>query len=80
MDNVNFYSLPGNDQGWYYTPSIGENLAYFFADAAGIVELMNERFNPYSRDIMESVFAKSLIFVQLPIWRHCLATAFKKSC
>ena len=54
MDNVNFYSLPGNDQGWYYTPSIGENLAYFFADAAGIVELMNEHFNPYSRDITES--------------------------
>ena len=54
MDNVNFYSLPGNDQGWYYTPSIGENLAYFFADAAGIVELMNEHFNPYSREIMES--------------------------
>lgn len=54
MDNVNFYSLPGNDQGWYYTPSIGENLAYFFADAAGIVELMNEHFNPYTRDITES--------------------------
>mgnify|MGYP001152105147 CR=1 FL=1 len=53
MDNVNFYSLPGDDQGWYYTPSIGENLAYFFADAAGIVELMNEHFNPYSREITE---------------------------
>ncbi len=54
MDNVNFYSLPGNDQGWYYTPSIRENLAYFFADAAGIVELMNAHFNPYTRDIEES--------------------------
>ena len=54
MDNVNFYALPGDDQGWYYTPSIGENLAYFFADAAGIMELMNAHFNPYTRDIEES--------------------------
>ncbi|MDE7218245.1 MAG: LCP family protein [Oscillospiraceae bacterium] len=53
MENVNFHSLPGNDQGWYYTPSIKDNLAYFFADPAGIVELMNEHFNPYTRDITE---------------------------
>jgi len=54
MDNVTFYSLPGNPQGSYYTPSLGSYLAYFFADPAGIVELMNEHFNPYSRDITEA--------------------------
>lgn len=53
MDNVTFYSLPGDSGGWYYTPGLG-NLSYFFADPAGIVELMNEHFNPYSRDITEA--------------------------
>lgn len=53
MENINFHSLPGNDEGWYYTPSIKGNLAYFFADPAGIVELINAHFNPYSVMITE---------------------------
>lgn len=53
VENINFHSLPGNDQGWYYTPSVGGNLAYFFADPAGIVELVNAHFNPFNRDITE---------------------------
>lgn len=53
MDDVTFHSLPGNPDGWYYTPGLG-NLSYFFADPAGIVELMNGHFNPYSRDITEA--------------------------
>lgn len=53
VDNINFHSLPGNDQGWYYTPSIGSNLAYFFADPVGIVELVNAHFNPLNRAITE---------------------------
>ena len=53
IENINFHSLPGNDQGWYYTPSLGGNLAYFFADPAGIVELVNAHFNPFNRDITE---------------------------
>lgn len=53
MENINFHSLPGNDEGWYYTPSIKDNLAYFFADPAGIVELINAHFNPYSVTITE---------------------------
>ncbi len=53
MECINFHSLPGNDEGWYYTPSIKENLAYFFADPAGIVELVNAHFNPYTQEITE---------------------------
>lgn len=53
IENINFHSLPGNDQGWYYTPSIGGNLAYFFADPAGIVEMVNAHFNPFNREITE---------------------------
>ena len=53
VENINFHSLPGNDQGWYYTPSVGGNLAYFFADPAGIVELVNAHFNPFTQDITE---------------------------
>ena len=54
VDNINFHALPGNDQGWYYTPSIGGNLAYFFADPTGIVELVNAHFNPFNREITEN--------------------------
>lgn len=50
-ENITFHSLPGNDEGWYYTPSLGANLAYFFADPEGIVELVNAHFNPYTQDI-----------------------------
>ena len=53
VENINFHSLPGNDEGWYYTPSIKSNLAYFFADPAGIVELVNAHFNPYTQEITE---------------------------
>lgn len=53
VENINFHALPGNDQGWYYTPSIGGNLAYFFADPVGIVELINAHFNPFNREITE---------------------------
>ena len=53
MEHVTFHTLPGNDQGWYYTPSIRSNLAYFFAYPEEIVPLVNEHFNPYSRDITE---------------------------
>ncbi|MBR2894167.1 MAG: LCP family protein [Oscillospiraceae bacterium] len=52
-DSIVFHSLPGNDQGWYYTPSIKSNLAYFFADPAGIVALVNDSFNPFTTDITE---------------------------
>lgn len=50
-ESITFHSLPGNDEGWYYTPSLGVNLAYFFADPEGIVELVNAHFNPYTQDI-----------------------------
>ena len=53
VENITFHSLPGNDEGWYYTPSIKENLAYFFADPSGIVELVNAHFNPRTRGITE---------------------------
>ena len=53
VENITFHSLPGNDEGWYYTPSIKENLAYFFADPSGIVELVNAHFNPRTREITE---------------------------
>lgn len=53
MENINFHSMPGDDQGWYYTPSLGGNLAYFFADPAGIVEMVNDHFNPFAREITE---------------------------
>ena len=48
MDNVAFYSLPGDFNGSY------NHQSYVFADPAGVVELVNEHFNPYSRDITEA--------------------------
>lgn len=51
MENIAFHSMPGNPEGWYYTPSLGINLNYFFADPEGIAELINEHFNPYTMEI-----------------------------
>lgn len=59
-DKIAFHSLPGNDEGWYYTPSLGVNLAYFFADPDGIVDLINAHFNPYTQDI--TVEALQIVF------------------
>ena len=49
LDNVTFHSMPGNLSG-----SIYNHQSYVFADPAGMVELINEHFNPYSRDITEA--------------------------
>lgn len=50
MEHIAFHAMPGNPEGWYYTPSLGVNLNYFFADPEGIVELVNAHFNPYTLD------------------------------
>ena len=50
-ENILFHAMPGNPEGWYYTPSLGVNLNYFFADPEGILELVNTHFNPYTLDI-----------------------------
>ncbi len=50
-ENIAFHSMPGNPEGWYYTPSLGVNLNYFFADPEGIAELINEHFNPWTLPI-----------------------------
>ena len=50
-ENITFHSMPGNPEGWYYTPSLGVNLNYFFADPEGIAELINEHFNPWTLPI-----------------------------
>lgn len=50
-EDIAIHAMPGNPEGWYYTPSLGVNLNYFFADPDGIVELVNACFNPYTTDI-----------------------------
>ena len=53
MDNVQFMTMPGNYEGWAYSRTYGNNQSYVFAYPDEIVAMVNQFFNPYSRDITE---------------------------
>ncbi len=50
MDNVQFMTMPGELNGYAYTYTYG-NQSYAFPDPEGMVEMVNQYFNPYSREI-----------------------------
>lgn len=53
MDNVSFMTVPGNPQGWAWSRTYRNNQSYFFAYPDEVVEMINQHFNPYLRDITE---------------------------
>lgn len=53
-ENVTFVTMPGNYNGYFWSYQIGHNESYVFPYAGEIVELVNEDFNPYLRDITKS--------------------------
>lgn len=53
LDNLDFVTMPGNYEGYAWSRTAGGNQSYVFAYPEEIVKLVNESFNPYSRDITE---------------------------
>jgi len=53
MDNVSFMTVPGNPQGWAWSRTYRNNQSYFYAYPDEVVEMVNQHFNPYLRDITE---------------------------
>lgn len=50
-ENVSFFTLPGQYDGWAWSGDGRTRYSYIFADPAAVVELVNERFNPYPQPI-----------------------------
>lgn len=50
MDNVNFITLPGEYNGYAWSPTYQNNQSYVLPDAEGLLKVVNENFNPYLED------------------------------
>lgn len=51
MDRVNFVTMPGEYNGFFYSRSTGGNESYVFPYVDEILQLVNEDFNPYKNDV-----------------------------
>ena len=53
MENIQFFTMPGDLNSYAWSRTYHSNQSYAFADPEGMVELVNEHFNPYTREIGE---------------------------
>ncbi len=50
MENVSFMSMPGNYEGYAWSPTYQNNQSYVFPDPEALLAAINEGFNPYRED------------------------------
>ena len=53
VENVQFFTMPGDLNSYAWSRTYHNNQSYAFADPAGMAELINQHFNPYTREITE---------------------------
>ena len=53
MENIQFFTMPGDLNSYAWSRTYHSNQSYAFADPEGMAELINEHFNPYTREIEE---------------------------
>ena len=53
MENIQFFTMPGDLNSYAWSRTYHTNQSYAFADPEGMAELINEHFNPYTREIEE---------------------------
>jgi len=54
MDNVSFHTMPGDYNGYQYSYTFKNNQSVVLPYGDEILEIVNEYFNPYTRDIMRA--------------------------
>jgi len=50
MENVNFITLPGNYEGYAWSPTYRNNQSYVLPNGEELLKIVNENFNPYLED------------------------------
>lgn len=53
VENIQFFTMPGDLNSYAWSRTYHSNQSYAFADPAGMAELINQHFNPYTREITE---------------------------
>ena len=53
VENIQFFTMPGDLNSYAWSRTYHNNQSYAFADPAGMAELINQHFNPYTREITE---------------------------
>jgi LCP family protein required for cell wall assembly len=54
-DNLQFFTLPGNYNGYAWSRTYQINQSYVLPDADGIVEMVNAYFNPYEENVTKDM-------------------------